>query len=208
MSTERARNLGAIFNAGKTRPDADLTAVPEFMPYPAPSTTRETLRDVPMETRQESTPESEGDTTLEPTREAERDTTQEPTKDGPREAAGETQEAELVVSNTAVYLPVPVLSRLKEARAKRKLTYTDLLIDAFDELEDEQILVALGAKPRTGGMPRRHRAPARGQGGVQVQLRLDQEQRAWLDDRVEQYGAPSRSALVAAVFDAWLPRGR
>lgn len=196
MSTERARNLGAIFNAGKTRPDADLTAVPEFMPYPAPSTTRETMRDVPMETRQESTPESEGDTT------------QEPTKDGPREAAGETQEAELVVSNTAVYLPVPVLSRLKEARAKRKLTYTDLLIDAFDELEDEQILVALGAKPRTGGMPRRHRAPARGQGGVQVQLRLDQEQRAWLDDRVEQYGAPSRSALVAAVFDAWLPRGR
>ncbi|MER6928896.1 hypothetical protein AB0E52_09160 [Micrococcus luteus] len=192
MSTERARNLGAIFNAGKTRPDADLTAVPEFMPYPAPSTTRETMRDVPMETRQESTPESEGDTT----------------KDGPREAAGETQEAELVVSNTAVYLPVPVLSRLKEARAKRKLTYTDLLIDAFDELEDEQILVALGAKPRTGGMPRRHRAPARGQGGVQVQLRLDQEQRAWLDDRVEQYGAPSRSALVAAVFDAWLPRGR
>ena len=196
MSTERARNLGAIFNAGKTRPDADLTAVPEFMPYPAPSTTRETMRNVPMETRQESTPESEGDTT------------QEPTKDGPREAAGETQEAELVVSNTAVYLPVPVLSRLKEARAKRKLTYTDLLIDAFDELEDEQILVALGAKPRTGGMPRRHRAPARGQGGVQVQLRLDQEQRAWLDDRVEQYGAPSRSALVAAVFDAWLPRGR
>lgn len=196
MSTERARNLGAIFNAGKTRPDADLTAVPEFMPYPAPSTTRETMRDVPMETRQESTPESEGDTT------------QEPTKDGPREAAGETQEAELVVSNTAVYLPVPVLSRLKEARAKRKLTYTDLLIDAFDELEDEQILVALGAKPRTGGMPRRHRAPTRGQGGVQVQLRLDQEQRAWLDDRVEQYGAPSRSALVAAVFDAWLPRGR
>lgn len=196
MSTERARNLGAIFNAGKTRPDADLTAVPEFMPYPAPSTTRETMRDVPMETRQESTPESEGETT------------QEPTKDGPREAAGETQEAELVVSNTAVYLPVPVLSRLKEARAKRKLTYTDLLIDAFDELEDEQILVALGAKPRTGGMPRRHRAPARGQGGVQVQLRLDQEQRAWLDDRVEQYGAPSRSALVAAVFDAWLPRGR
>lgn len=192
MSTERARNLGAIFNAGKTRPDADLTAVPEFMPYPAPSTTRETMRDVPMETRQESTPESEGDTT----------------KDGPREAAGETQEAELVVSNTAVYLPVPVLSRLKEARAKRKLTYTDLLIDAFDELEDEQILVALGVKPRTGGMPRRHRAPARGQGGVQVQLRLDQEQRAWLDDRVEQYGAPSRSALVAAVFDAWLPRGR
>lgn len=196
MSTERARNLGAIFNAGKTRPDADHTAVPEFMPYPAPSTKRETMRDVPMETRQESTPESEGDTT------------QEPTKDGPREAAGETQEAELVVSNTAVYLPVPVLSRLKEARAKRKLTYTDLLIDAFDELEDEQILVALGAKPRTGGMPRRHRAPARGQGGVQVQLRLDQEQRAWLDGRVEQYGAPSRSALVAAVFDAWLPRGR
>lgn len=200
MSTGRARNLGAIFNAGKARPDADVATTPDPTPYSMPALTRDIKRDVPMEMWQESTRESEGEVSREDKR--------DPMEDGPKEAAVEMQETELVVSNTAVYLPVPVLGRLKEARAKRKLTYTDLLIDAFDELEDEQILAALGAKPRTGGMPRRHRAPARGQGGVQVQLRLDQEQRAWLDERVEHYGAPSRSALVAAVFDAWLPKGR
>ncbi len=108
--------------------------------------------------------------------------------------------------NTAVYLPVAVLDRLRQCAAKRQLTYTDLLIDAFDELTEEQLLTACGRKPRAdGGMPRSRRGAVRGQGGVQVQLRLDQLQRAWLDEQVEHLGAPSRSGLVAAVFDAWLP---
>lgn len=50
------------------------------------------------------------------------------------------------------------------------------------------------------------RGAARGQGGVQVQLRLDQEQRGWLDEQVARLGAPSRSAMVASVYDAWLPK--
>ena len=54
-------------------------------------------------------------------------------------------------------------------------------------------------------MPRR-RGAGRGQGGIQVQLRLDQLQRSWLDQQVQALGAPSRSALVAAVFDFWLPK--
>ncbi|VWX51480.1 conserved hypothetical protein [Micrococcus luteus] len=115
------------------------------------------------------------------------------------------QEDELVVSNVAIYLPAPVLDRLKRERGRRKMTYTDLLVMAFDELSQEQLLEALGYKPQGSGMPRR-RGAGRGQGGIQVQLRLDQLQRSWLDQQVQALGAPSRSALVAAVFDFWLPK--
>ena len=205
MANDRASNLGSIFNAGKTREQGMAQAKPEAMPYFMPDMTRETELVVSRESRRDTTMELTQDPTVELTQETTVEGMREPVVD---EAPSSTPEVDLVVSNVAVYLPVPVLDRLKASRAKLKRTYTDLLIDAFDELADAQILEALGATPRSGGMPRRHRGPARGQGGVQVQLRLDQEQRDWLDERVKEYGAPSRSALVAAVFDAWLPKGR
>ena len=49
------------------------------------------------------------------------------------------------------------------------------------------------------GMPRR--APRkRGEAGIQIQLRLDGVQVAWLDEKVAEFDAPSRSALVSTVF--------
>lgn len=192
MSTHRASNLGNLFNARRV---ADRPAqAPEATPY----------------TVRHSMPESAPSTTPEFTRETARESTVEPTQDLTHvtvlpATTADPQEDELVVSNVAIYLPAPVLDRLKRERGRRKMTYTDLLVMAFDELSQEQLLEALGYKPQGSGMPRR-RGAGRGQGGIQVQLRLDQLQRSWLDQQVQALGAPSRSALVAAVFDFWLPK--
>jgi len=40
--------------------------------------------------------------------------------------------------------------------------------------------------------------------GVQVQIRLDGRQVTWLDEQAERLGAPSRTALVAALLRAHL----
>jgi hypothetical protein len=48
-------------------------------------------------------------------------------------------------------------------------------------------------------MPTRQRR-VRGTAGIQIQLRLDTNQRAWIDQKQLDVGAPSRSALVAAVL--------
>ena len=192
MSTHRASNLGNLFNARRAAdhpaqaPEAKPYSVRHSMPEPAPSDTPDLTRELTQES------------TVEPTQEF----THAPVSPAP---TVDPQEDELVVSNVAIYLPAPVLDRLKRERGRRKMTYTDLLVMAFDELSQEQLLEALGYKPQGSGMPRR-RGAGRGQGGIQVQLRLDQLQRSWLDQQVQALGAPSRSALVAAVFDFWLPK--
>lgn len=192
MSTHRASNLGNLFNARRT---ADRPAqTPEVAPYPVHHSMPEPALSATPDLTRELTQES----TVEPTQEF----THAPVLPAP---TVDPQEDELVVSNVAIYLPAPVLDRLKRERGRRKMTYTDLLVMAFDELSQEQLLEALGYKPQGSGMPRR-RGAGRGQGGIQVQLRLDQLQRSWLDQQVQALGAPSRSALVAAVFDFWLPK--
>ena len=192
MSTHRASNLGNLFNARRTAdrpaqaPEVAPYPVHHSMPEPAPSDAPDLTRELAQESTVEPTQEFTHVTVLPAT-----------TADPP--------EDELVVSNVAIYLPAPVLDRLKRERGRRKMTYTDLLVMAFDELSQEELLEALGYKPQGSGMPRR-RGAGRGQGGIQVQLRLDQLQRSWLDQQVQALGAPSRSALVAAVFDFWLPK--
>lgn len=188
MTTHRASNLGNLFNARRT---ADHPAqTPEDAPHPG----------------HHAMPETAPASAPEMTREIAQETTVELTHATVLPAAtADPQEDELVVSNSAIYLPAPVLDRLKRERGRRKMTYTDLLVMAFDELSQDQLLEALGYKPQGSGMPRR-RGAGRGQGGIQVQLRLDQLQRSWLDQQVQALGAPSRSALVAAVFDFWLPK--
>lgn len=200
METPRATGLGAVFNArGRDKKK------PAPMPASAPDTVPEVMPETMPVLRRETKPESTREAT--PDRTRERQPAEVPATSAAAAPQGsESEEEALVVRNTAVYLPVAVLARLRQCAAQRQLTYTDLLIDAFDELTEEQLLTACGHKPRAGGgMPRGRRGAVRGQGGVQVQLRLDQVQRAWLDEQVEHLGAPSRSGLVAAVFDAWLP---
>ena len=109
------------------------------------------------------------------------------------------------VRNVAVYLPVDLLDRLKRTRRSRELTYSELLVEAaaahLGELEGS--FRSPPPPPAAVGMPSRvrRRLP---EPGVQVQIRLDGHQLRWLDEQTERLAAPSRTALVAALFDAHL----
>ena len=103
--------------------------------------------------------------------------------------------------NVGVYLPPQLLADVKDAVYQGRTTYADLLIDAFETLTNDQIAGEFTAdiELTSSGMPRR--APRkRGEAGIQIQLRLDGLQVAWLDGKVTELDAPSRSALVSAVF--------
>ncbi|WP_240720933.1 hypothetical protein [Pseudarthrobacter sp. NamE2] len=121
-----------------------------------------------------------------------------------KKAANANKASELVpgaLRNVGVYLPPELLAQVKDSVYKERTTYSDLLIDAFEAVDDEQI--AKEFTPETtvtkSGMPRR--APRkRGEAGIQIQLRLDGMQVAWLDEKVTEFSAPSRSALVSVVF--------
>jgi hypothetical protein len=111
--------------------------------------------------------------------------------------------------NVGVYLPPALLADVKDAVYQARTTYADLLIDAFEAVDDAQI--AAQFTPETtltsSGMPRR--APRkRGEAGIQIQLRLDGMQVAWLDEKVTEFEAPSRSALVSAVFKLHVQAGQ
>jgi hypothetical protein len=90
---------------------------------------------------------------------------------------------------------------VKEAVHLQRITYADLLIDAFEAVD--AALIAREFQPETiltsSGMPRRA-VRRRGSAGIQIQVRLDDGQIAWLDQKVVEFSAPSRSALVSAVY--------
>jgi len=109
------------------------------------------------------------------------------------------------VRNVAVYLPLPLLERLRQTARSRELTYADLLVEASAaHLEDLTTTFATATPPPAGsGMPvRAHRRLP--DPGVQVQIRLDGRQVAWLDEQAERLGAPSRTALVVSLLRAHL----
>lgn len=103
--------------------------------------------------------------------------------------------------NVGVYLAPQLLAAVKEAVYRDRSTYADLLIDAFETLEDARL--AQEFEPESvltnSGMPRRA-VRRRGSAGIQIQVRLDDTQIAWLDQKVVEFDAPSRSALVSAAY--------
>lgn len=129
-----------------------------------------------------------------------------------KKAANAPKASELVpgaLRNVGVYLPPALLAQVKDAVYQERTTYADLLIDAFEAVDDKEI--AKEFSPETtltsSGMPRR--APRkRGEAGIQIQLRLDGLQVAWLDEKVGEFDAPSRSALVSAVFKLHIQAGQ
>lgn len=106
------------------------------------------------------------------------------------------------------YVPPAIFDQAQAATKARDITYTDLLVESFDLVSDDELAEAFTAvRPETsGGMPARVRRP-RGTGGLQMNLRLDGAQERWLDEKQAAVGAPSRSALVSTVFqlaaDRW-----
>ncbi|WP_140425456.1 ribbon-helix-helix domain-containing protein [Cryobacterium sp. N21] len=103
------------------------------------------------------------------------------------------------VATIGVYLAPLTLERARETSLARRITYTDLLVEAFDFVTDAQLAAEfVPVAPLVQGkvMPTRARR-RRGSAGIQMNLRLSTEQREWLDAKVQTLGAPSRSALVA-----------
>ena len=103
------------------------------------------------------------------------------------------------VATIGVYLAPVTLESAREAAQARRITYTDLLVEAFDFVTDAQLAAQfVPIEPLVQGkaMPTRARR-RRGSAGIQMNLRLSTEQREWLDAKVLALGAPSRSALVA-----------
>jgi hypothetical protein len=163
------------------------------------------------EADQQSAPEADqqsvAETVTAPVPEAVRKPAVEP-KTTPRQPAKKATAAKKAsetvpgaLRNVGVYLPPQLLADVKDAVYRDRTTYADLLIDAFEALTDEQIAGEFATEAATtgAGMPRR--APRkRGEAGIQIQLRLDGLQIAWLDGKVTEFDAPSRSALVSAVF--------
>lgn len=130
---------------------------------------------------------------------------------GAKKAANATKASELVpgaLRNVGVYLPPALLAQVKDTVYQKRTTYADLLIDAFEAVDDNQITKEFTPETTltTSGMPRR--APRkRGEAGIQIQLRLDGLQVDWLDEKVAEFDAPSRSALVSTVLKLHIHAG-
>ncbi len=126
----------------------------------------------------------------------------------PQHAGPAAASAADVVRGVAVYLPLEILERLRRTARSREMTYAELLVEAAAaHLTEIAAVFDVGAAVSAGsGMPsrasKRHSQP-----GVQVQLRLDGHQVAWLDAQADQLGAPSRSSLVVALFREHLNGG-
>lgn len=121
--------------------------------------------------------------------------------------AGNTGPSSPSSLNVSVYLPKPINERLRAERDRTGLPYTAILAASFGRLEPDELHEWLHRDLPSGdgdAMPvsTTWRRPG---GGVQVQMRMKQEQRDWLDQKVELHRAASRSALVVAVLDLGLP---
>jgi hypothetical protein len=110
-----------------------------------------------------------------------------------------------------VYLPVSVRDRLRDYvddRRREGLTFTDVVFDAFDD--QQRRLAELVGRPGGRGrgsmfqgrerLRRRHEEPQ-----VQATLRPSPEDLKVIDQLVKDHHAGSRSALITAVLDAFLP---
>lgn len=109
------------------------------------------------------------------------------------------------VRNIGVYVEPELLTHLRAWNRQQRTSYSDMLVEAFDHIEDSSIAKEFEV-PRTSsgsGMPKRVRRP-RGTAGIQVQLRLDDRQVEWLEDKAQRLQAPSRSALVSTVFKLYM----
>ena len=104
-------------------------------------------------------------------------------------------------------IPAALRRWLGDTARTEGVTYSDLLLEAFDTIADTQLRREFAAPKEApaGGMPRtpassKRAGRAKVEDGVQLQIRLSGAQDDWLNQQVEQVNAPSRSALVSAVF--------
>lgn len=113
------------------------------------------------------------------------------------------------VRPTAVYVPAAVKEAWKTRSQREKKSYGEIVEDAFAEHTPETLVRLFAPKPverSNGGMPRRAR-PKVATGGVEVRPHLVVAQTEWIDQQVASSSLiPSRSALIAAVVEAYVTR--
>lgn len=117
--------------------------------------------------------------------------TTQPRQKSAKAAAVPTDDDQVV--SLPVYLPPDILERLTAATQGR--TYADVLLEAFEQIDDDALRAAL-TPPRPSsrrGIPTRP-APRTGAPGIQRQLRVTNAQRRWIEAKATELGT-SRSAL-------------
>lgn len=113
------------------------------------------------------------------------------------------------VENMPIYIDSATLTALKAEKGRIGGTYAEVAEVALDEQIGEvgEILRQGSAKsPQAGAfssLPKRRKSPQI-RGGIQVQLRFTKAQRDWLDEKVAEFGAPSRSVVVAVALQIHL----
>lgn len=113
------------------------------------------------------------------------------------------------VENMPIYIDSATLTALKAEKGRIGGTYADVAETALDEQIDavgEILRRGLANSPQVGAfssLPKRRKSPQI-RGGIQVQLRFTKAQRDWLDEKVAEFGAPSRSVLVAVALQIHL----
>lgn len=190
MSLDRP-NLAGAFNKPRVDRAAGLTGL-----LPATRPQRVTIAPTEMETPDEDATAA-SDTSATTNRPAVVSSRQRPSAVKQR-----VSEQANIVSNVAVYLEPDLLDLVRERRRVSEVSYDQLVGDAFAAVGDDELTRVFRPEPgttSTNGMPTRQRR-VRGTAGIQIQLRLDTNQRAWIDQKQHDIGAPSRSALVAAVL--------
>ena len=190
MSLDRP-NLAEAFNKPRVDRAAGLTGL-----LPAPRPQRTAAAAAPREILDDNAPGGEAPTIAAPS-----DGLVAP-RQRPTAVKQPVPQQANIVNNVAVYLEPDLLDLVRQQRRLTDVSYDQLVSDAFAAVSDDQLARAFRPEPgitRPSGMPTRQRR-VRGTAGIQIQLRLDTNQRAWLDQKKDDVGAPSRSALVAAVL--------
>jgi hypothetical protein len=191
MSLDRP-NLADAFNKPRVDRAAGLTGL-----LPAPRPQRTAAPAAPTEPFDDTAPAGDAPTAAPTNRPAAVGSRQRPAAVKQR-----VSEQAHIVNNVAVYLEPDLLDLTRQQRRLTEVSYDQLVGDAFAAVSDEDLARVFRPEPGmtgTSGMPTRQRR-VRGTAGIQIQLRLDTNQRAWLDQKQHDVGAPSRSALVAAVL--------
>jgi hypothetical protein len=153
--------------------------------------------------RKQATPaEPARSTAAEPTAAEARKETPKPARE-PRPKVSESGTG--AIRNVGVYLPPGLLERVKDTVRAQQSTYADLLVEAFDMIDESALARAFEPDVTVSGngMPRRVRR-TRGVAGIQINVRLDDQQVRWVDAKIKQVDAPSRSALITAVYKLYL----
>jgi hypothetical protein len=126
---------------------------------------------------------------------------------GPRAVPSVADESSGALQVTAIYISAAIRERLRTTAGER--TYTEIVLEAIESSLD-QLRARFNTVARSSSMFSGRARPqnkAHAEPFVQVTIRPLRDDLAIVDGLVEQLGAPSRSALISAALEIFLPAG-